>query len=111
MPDGRLMKTGGLRKLAEPKGMTLDQVDTLVEQGGTLKGNREALACQTVNDRLTVADSASRVTPRLNNGRGGGCVSYGYVGRGWIERSHHDERVGGRASDDMVPIDDPPLIR
>ncbi|MCP9471446.1 MAG: hypothetical protein NNA30_01760 [Nitrospira sp.] len=55
MPDGRLVETGGLREFAKLHGITMDQAKTLIEQGGVLEVNGEALACQIVNGRPSVA--------------------------------------------------------
>lgn len=55
MPDGRLVETGGLREFAELHGITMEQAKTLIEQGGVLEVNGEALACQIVNGRPAVA--------------------------------------------------------
>jgi hypothetical protein len=55
MPDGRLVKTGGLEEFAELHGITVAQARTLVEQGGTLEANGEVLACQIVNGQPAVA--------------------------------------------------------
>ncbi|MCS6896746.1 MAG: hypothetical protein NZM29_02135 [Nitrospira sp.] len=55
MPDGRLVETGGVGEFAALHGITVDQAKTLVEQGGVLEVNGEALACQIVNGRPAVA--------------------------------------------------------
>jgi hypothetical protein len=55
MPDGRLIETGGLEEFAKLHGITISQVKTLVEQGGTLEVNGEVLACQIVNGQPAVA--------------------------------------------------------
>jgi hypothetical protein len=55
MPDGRLVKTGGLQEFAELHGTTVAQAKMLIEQGGTLEVNGEVLACQIVNGQPAVA--------------------------------------------------------
>jgi hypothetical protein len=55
MPDGRLIKTGGLEEFAQLHSITSAQAKTLVEQGGTLEVNGELLACQIVNGQPAVA--------------------------------------------------------
>lgn len=55
MPDGRLVKTGGVEDFAQLHGITPVQAKTLVEQGGTLEVNGEVLACQIVNGQPAVA--------------------------------------------------------
>jgi len=55
MPDGRLIETGGLEEFAQLHGITISEVKTLVEQGGTLEVNGEVLACQIVNGQPAVA--------------------------------------------------------
>lgn len=67
MPDGRLVKTGGLREFAELDGITMEQAKTLIE-GSVLEVNGEALACQIVNGRLW-RGSARRITPKPSGWR------------------------------------------
>jgi hypothetical protein len=55
MPDGRLVKTGGLEEFAQLHGITMPQAKMLIEQGGTLEVSGEVLACQIVNGQPAVA--------------------------------------------------------
>jgi len=55
MPDGPLVKTGGLEEFAQLHQITTTQAKTLIEQGGTLEVNGEVLACQIVNGQPAVA--------------------------------------------------------
>ncbi len=55
MPDGRLIETGGLEEFAQLHHISISQAKRLVEEGGTLEVNGEALACQIVNGQPAVA--------------------------------------------------------
>ena len=55
MPDGSLVETGGLAEFAQLHGISVTQARTLIEQGGVLEVEGEALACQIVNNQPAVA--------------------------------------------------------
>lgn len=55
MPDGQLVETGGLKEFAELHRVSEQQAKTLLEQGGVLEVDGEALACQVVNNQPSVA--------------------------------------------------------
>ena len=55
MPDGTLVETGGLAEFAELQGISIEQAQTLIQEGGTLEVEGEVLACQVVNGQPSVA--------------------------------------------------------
>ena len=55
MPNGELVETGGLAEFAQLHGISMVQARTLIEQGGVLEVEGEALACQIVNNQPAVA--------------------------------------------------------
>ena len=55
MPDGSMVETGGIGEFAELHGITVEQAQTLMEQGGTLELEDGVLACQVINNQPTAA--------------------------------------------------------